>query len=159
MDKAATYDDISEIIKERVDNFELKDNILEEQLSIEEINKMLHDLTEFGMTANYITSINNNRGICIQSIPMYMHAEVMPAVIGGLKHDIVIIDDEYQPKYIDPELEHEKPFPINVVPFYPRNYASKQCLELVDGILFQEEKQPKENHPYGWYRKFEKKRF
>ena len=31
-------------------------------------------------------------------------------------------------------------------------------MELVDAILFKEEKQPKNNHPHGWYRKFEKKR-
>ena len=37
MDKSATYDDISEVIKERVDNFELKDNVIEERLSIQSL--------------------------------------------------------------------------------------------------------------------------
>ena len=128
MDKSATYDDISEIIKERVDRFELKDNVIEERLSTEAINKMLHDLTEFGMTTSYVTSINNGKGICIQSInPMGMHAVMMPSVIGGLNHNIMIADD----------IEIKEP-------------------EL---IQFQEQKQPKENHPHGWYRKFEKKRY
>ena len=78
MDKQATYDDISEVIKERVDRFNSEDNILEERLSIEAINEMLHDVTEFGMTASYVASINNGKGFCIQSInPMNMHA-VMP---------------------------------------------------------------------------------
>ena len=66
--KSALYDDISEVIKERVDNFELKDNVIEERLSTEAINEMLHDLTEFGMDASYITSINNGKGFCINTI-------------------------------------------------------------------------------------------
>ena len=53
----------------------------------------------------------------------------------------------------------EPSFPINVVPFYPRKYASRDAIELVDAILFQKEKKPKDNHPHGWYRKFEKKRY
>lgn len=125
--KFATYDDISEVIKERVDNFGFKDYIQEERLSTGAINEMLHNLTEFGMTARYITSINNGKGISIQSInPMAMHA-VMPSVIGGLNHNIIIADDI---KIKEPEL-----------------------------IQFQEQKQPKENHPHGWYRKFDKKRY
>ena len=153
--KLATYDDISEIIKERVDNFEFRkpciirgyelliskteskiisfdqsvNNYIIEQLDDSETNNWIKDLTEFGMAASYVTS--TPRGIHIQSInPMAMHA-VMPAVIGGLNHNIVIADDiELAKKMKEPEL-----------------------------ILFQEQKQPKENHPYGWYRKFEKKRF
>lgn len=161
---------ISEIIREQIDSFEFRkpcitrghESLISNEISYDQaVNDAIHDfiedLAEFGMAAHYVDI--TSRGIHIRPInPNAMHA-VMPAVISGLKHDIVIIDDEYQPKYIDPELEHEKPFPINVVPFYPRNYASKQCLELVDGILFQELKTQKENHPYGWYRKFEKKRF
>lgn len=154
MNKSATYDDISEVIKERVDNFELKDNILEERLSIEAINKMLHDVTEFCMTASYVTSINNGKGFCIKQInTMDMHAAVMPASIYGHNHNIIVTDDIELAKMREPS------FPINVVPFYPRSYASKDTKELVDAILFQEEKQPKNNHPHGWYRKFEKKRF
>ena len=38
-------------------------------------------------------------------------------------------------------------------------YNIKDTMELVDAILFQNQKQPKENHPHGWYRKFDKKRF
>ena len=97
MNKKATYNDISEIIKERVDNFEFDDN----------------------------------RGICIQSInPMDMHAVMMPSVIGGLNNNIIIADD----------IRIEEP-------------------ELIQFDCRKEEKQPKENHPYGWYRKFEKKRY
>ena len=90
--KLATYDDISEVIKELVDNFEFDDQ----------------------------------RGIRIQPI---MHA-VMPSVIGGLNHNIMIAD----------HVEMKEP-------------------ELIQFDCRKEEKQPKENHPYGWYRKFEKKRF
>ena len=53
----------------------------------------------------------------------------------------------------------EPSFSINRNPFYPRSYASKDTVEIINAILFQKQKQPKENHPYGWYRKFEKKRF
>ena len=66
--------------------------------------------------------------VSIKSInPMNMHAVIMPSVIGGLNHNIMIADD----------IEIKEP-------------------EL---ILFQEQKQPKENHPHGWYRKFDKKRY
>lgn len=131
--KSAAYNDISEIIKERVDNFELKDNTIEEQLSTEAINEMLHDLTEFGMTASYITSINDGKGIYIQSInPIDMRA-AMPAVIGGLNHGVIIVDD----------IEIEQ----------------MRKAELIQFDCWEEEKQPKDNHPHGWYRKFEKKRY
>ena len=94
--KLATYDDISEIIKERVDNFEF----------------------------------DNNRGIHIQSInPIGMHA-MMPSVIGGLNHNIIIAD----------HVEMKEP-------------------ELIQFDCWKELKEPKENHPYGWYRKFDKKRY
>ena len=96
MDKKSTYDDISEVIKERVDNFELKDDIQEERLSI----------------------------------------EAMPTSIMK-----------------------EPSFPANSNPYYQSKYASKDTMEIIDAILFQEEKQPKDNHPYGWYRKFDKKRY
>ena len=138
MNKSALYDDISEVIKERVDNFELKDNALEERLSTEAINEMLHDVTEFGMNASYITSINNGKGFSIKSINLIDMCTAMPESIM-----------------------REPSFPINVVPFYQRSYASRDTMELIDAILFQEEKQkkPKDNHPHGWYRKFEKKRY
>lgn len=135
MGSKITEDEISSIIKEKVDNFELKDDIQEERLSMEAINNMLHDLTEFGMTASYVTLNDNKRGICIQSIPMDMCA-VMPASI-----------------MIEPT------FPVNSNPYYQRKYASKDTMEIIDAIIFQEDKQPKDNNPYGWYRKFEKKRF
>lgn len=98
--KLATYDDISEVIKEIVDNF----------------------------------GFDDHRGIHIQSInPMAMHA-VMPSVIGGLNHNIMIIDDiELAKKMKEPE--------------------------LIQFDCWKEQKQPKENHPHGWYRKFEKKRY
>ena len=117
--KLATYDDISETIKEQIDNFEFDDH----------------------------------RGIHIQSInPMAMHA-VIPAVIGRLNHNIMVADDIELAKMREPS------FSINSNPFYPKSYASKDTVEIIDAILFQKQKQPKENHPYGWYRKFEKKRF
>ena len=154
MDKKSTYDDISEIIKERVDNFELKDSEIEEQLSEEAINEMLHDLTEFGMAPGYITSINNGKGFCIQSInPMDMHAAAMPAVIGGLNHGVIVADD------IELAKTREPSFSANRNPYYQRKYASRDTIELINAIIFQEEKQPKNNHPQGWYRKFEKKRY
>ena len=98
--KLATYDDISEVIKELVDNFRFDDQ----------------------------------RGISIQSTnPMAMHA-VMPSVIGGLNHNIIIADDiELAKKMKEPE--------------------------LIQFDCWKEQKLPKINHPYGWYRKFDKKRF
>ncbi len=128
--KSATYDDISEVIKERVDRFNSENDIQEERLSMEAINEMLHDLTEFGMTVSYVTLNDNKRGICIQSIPMDMHAVMMPSVIGGLNHNIMIVDD----------IEIKEP-------------------ELIQFDYWKEQKQPKDNHPYGWYRKFDKKRY
>ena len=102
------------------------------------------------MAERYITTCTP-RGISIQSInPMGMHAVMMPTVIGGLNHNIIIADD----------IEIKEPeFSINRNPFYPRSYASKDTVEIVDAILFQKQKQPKENHPHGWYRKFDKKRY
>ena len=152
--KAATYDDISEVIKEQVDNFEFRkpciirgyelliskteskiisfdqsvNNYIIEQLDDSETNKWIKDLTELGMAASYINY--TPRGIRIQSInPMDMHA-VMPAVIGGLNHNIIIADD----------IGIKEP-------------------ELIQFDFSEEKKQPKENHPHGWYRKFDKKRF
>lgn len=154
--KFATYDDISEVIKEQVDNFEFKipciingheeliseteseiisfdqsvNDYIIEQLDDSETNKSIESLTELGMAANRIFT-NELKGIHIQRVdPMSMsmsYAE-FPAVI------------------------HENPF-------YLRNYASKDTVEIIDAILFQEQKQPKDNHPHGWYRKFEKKRY
>ena len=154
--KLVTYDDISEIIKERVDNFEFRkpciirgyelliskteskiisfdqsvNNYIIEQLDDSETHKWIKDLTEFGMAASHI-SYDDNRGICIQSInPMGMHAVMMPSVICGLNHNIIIADD----------IEIKEP-------------------ELIQFDFLEEKKQPKENHPHGWYRKFDKKRF
>lgn len=185
MDKQATYDDISEVIKEQVDNFRFRrpciidghealiskteskiisfdqsvNDFIIEQINDSESHDFIRDLTEFGMAAGHVT-FDNHRGIHIQHISPYgMCCAAMPAVIGGLKHDIATIDDEYKPKYADPALEHEKQFLIAGIPYRKRSYASKNTMELVDAILFQEEKQPKENHQHGWYRKFEKKRF
>ena len=154
--KAATYDDISEVIKERVDNFEFKipciingheasiseteseiisfdqsiNDLIIEQLDNDDskTNNWIKDLTEFCMAERYITTCTP-RGIRIQPI---MHA-VRPAVIGGLNHNIVIADDIKLAKIKEPE--------------------------LIQFDCWKEQKQPKENHPYGWYRKFDKKRF
>ncbi len=157
--KSATYDDISEVIKEQVYKFELKrqciidayealiseteleiisfdqsvNDLIIEQFNESETNNWIKDLTEFGMAERYIATCTP-RGISIQSInPMGMHA-VMPAVIGGLNHNIMIIDDiELAKKIKEPE--------------------------LIQFDCWKEQKQPKENHPHGWYRKFDKKRF
>lgn len=93
--KFATYNDISEIRKELVDNFEFDDH---KSISIQSIN------------------------------PMAMHA-VMPSVICGLNHNIIIAD----------------------------NIGIKEPEVIFD--FLKEQKQQKENHPYGWYRKFDKKRY
>jgi len=154
--KFATYDDISEVIKERVDNFRFKrpciidghevliskteseiisfdqsvNDFIIKQLDDSETNNWIKDLTEFGMAASHV-SYNNNRGISIKSInPMNMHAVMMPSVIGGLNHNIMIADD----------IEIKEP-------------------ELIQFDCWKEQKQPKENHPHGWYRKFDKKRY
>ena len=151
--KFATYDDISEVIKERVDNFGFKipcivdchealiseteseiisfdqsvNDYIIKQLDDSETNNWIKNLTEFGMAASHV-SYDNNIGISIKSInPMNMHSVMMPSVIGGLNHNITIADD----------IEIKEP-------------------EL---IQFEEQKQPKENHPHGWYRKFDKKRY
>ena len=153
--KAAAYDDISEVIKEQVDNFEFRkpciirgyelliskteskiisfdqsvNNYIIEQLDDSETHKWIKDLTEFGIAAEHI-SYDDNRGICIQSInPMGMNAVIMPSAIGGLNHNIIIADD----------IEIKEP-------------------EVIFDFL-KEQKQPKENHPHGWYRKFDKKRY
>ena len=168
--KFETYDDISEIRKERVDNFGFKklcivdcheeliseteseiinfDQIVNDEISKKILESGLHksieSLTEFGMAASHV-SYNNNRGISIKSInPMNMHAVMMPSVIGGLNHNIMIVDDI---EIKEPDFENGY-FPINNI-----------NIEFADAILFEEQKQPKENHPHGWYRKFEKKRY
>ena len=155
--KFETYDYISEIRKERVDNFGFKrpcivdgheeliseteseiinfDQIVNDEISKKILESGLHksieSLMEFGIAVEHI-SYDDNRGICIQSInPMDMHAVMMPSVISGLlNHNIMIAD----------HVEMKEP-------------------ELIQFDCRKEEKQPKENHPYGWYRKFEKKRF
>ena len=174
--KQATYDDISEVIKEQVDNFKFRrpciidghealiskteseivsfDQSVNDEISKQILKSGLHEsiesLTEFGMVAEHISY---DRGICIQSInPMGMHA-AMPAAICGHNHKIIVIDEIELAKMREPS------FPANRNTYYPRSYASKNTMELVNAILFQEEKQPKENHPYGWYRKFEKKKY
>lgn len=156
MDKQATYDDISEVIKEQVDNFRFRrpciidghealiskteseiisydqsvNDFIIEQLNDSESHDFIRDLTEFGMAANYITT-NELRGIHIQHIsPASMHA-VNHAIIG-LKHNMIIVDDIESSKIREPDILKFE---------FPK-------LEEV-----------KENHPYRWYRKFEKKRF
>ena len=201
--KFATYDDISEVIKQQVDNFEFKipciidkheasiseteseiisfdqsvNDYIIEQLDDSETNNWIKDLTEFGMAASYITS--TPRGISIQSInPMAMHT-VMPSVIGGLNHNIIIADDirMKEPELIQFEEEclFKEKISIDDINKFSKYYVdnflgkdvkifkkykvSKDTPQIIDAIIFQEEKQPKINHPRGWYRKFEKKRF
>ena len=115
MDKSATYDDISKVIKERVDNFKLKDNILEERLSIQ-------SLIEFERE--------------------YLFEEEIYI------DDINKFSEDYVNNYLGKDVK-----------IFKKHKVSKDTMELIDAILFQEEKQPKENHPHGWYRKFDKKRY
>ena len=106
MNKSATYDDISEIIKERVDNFELKDNILEKRLTMESIMQFEKE--------------------CLSE----------PEVLLEEMHKF---SEDYINNYLGKDVKifrHER--------------------ELIK--INQEQKQPKDNHPHGWYRKFEKKR-
>ena len=177
MNKKATFNDISEVIKEQVDNFRFRrpcimdghealiskteskiisfdqsvNDLIIEQLNDSESHDFIKDLTEFGMAASHVT-FDNHRGIHIQHIsPMSM---CCTATISGSKHDIIIADDIYLAKMKEPS------FQANIIPFYSRNYASKATAELIDAILLEDfRKTPKENHPHGWYRKFEKKRF
>lgn len=69
--------------------------------------------------------------VSIKSInPMNMHAVMMPSVICGLNYNIIIADD----------IEMKEP-------------------GLIQFDCCKEQKQPKENHPHGWYRKFDKKKY
>ena len=113
--KSATYDDISEVIKEQVDNFELKDNIIEERLSMQSLIKFEEE--------------------CL------------------FKEKISIDDiNKFSKYYVDNFLGKD-------VKIFKKHKVSKDTPQIIDEIIFQEEKQPKENHPHGWYRKFEKKRY
>ena len=164
---------LAQIIKESIDNFDITnrfkyskpcinkqlissessfdqsvDDFIIEQLNDSESHDFIKDLTEFGMAAHYVDI--TSRGIRIRPINTNAMHAVMPAVIGGLKHDIVIVDDI--------EIK-ENIFSINRNQ-YQKGHSSEKRMELVDAIMFQElKKLPKENHPHGWYRKFEKKRF
>ncbi len=113
--KSATYDDISEVIKEQVDNFELKYNIIEERLSMQSLIKFEEE--------------------CL------------------FKEKISIDDiNKFSKYYVDNFLGKD-------VKIFKKHKVSKDTPQIIDAIIFQEEKQPKENHPHGWYRKFEKKRY
>ena len=113
--KSATYDDISEVIKEQVDNFELKYNIIEERLSMQSLIKFEEE--------------------CL------------------FKEKISIDDiNKFSKYYVDNFLGKD-------VKIFKKHKISKDTPQIIDAIIFQEEKQPKKNHPHGWYRKFEKKRF
>lgn len=175
INKSATYDDISKIIKEPVDNFEFRkpciirgyealiskteseiisfdqsvNDYIIEQLDDSETHNWIKDLTEFGMAASHV-SYDNDRGIYIQPINPIDMLAAMPAVISGINHNIMIADD----------IEMREPvFQASTNPYYTRNYASKDTIEIIDKTLFQKQKIPKDNHTYGWYRKFEKKRY
>lgn len=148
---------LAQIIKESIDNFDITNrfksskpcinkqlissessfdqsvnDFIIEQLNDSESHDFIKDLTEFGMAASHVT-FDNNRGIHIQSInPVSMSYAFMPAVICGLKHNIIIADDISLAKMKEPDvLKFELP----------------------------ELEEVKVNHPHGWYRKFEKKRF
>ena len=99
MDKKSTYDDISEVIKERVDNFEFKDNILEEQLSMQSLIKFEEE---------------------------YLFKEK------------ISIDDinKFSKYYVDNFLGKD-------VKIFKKHKVSRDTIELIDAIIFQEEKQPK----------------
>lgn len=92
---------------------------------------------------------------------LYVYASVMLQILIAMFIGLLLLGTSSHRNFKEIELAkmREPSFPANSNPYYPRSYASKNTMELVDAILFQEEKQPKENHPHGWYRKFEKKRF
>ena len=57
------------------------------------INKMLHNLKEFDMDANYITS-NELGGIRIQPVDLSRSMQVaIPVFINGINHGIMIAND------------------------------------------------------------------
>ena len=104
-----------------------------EQLDNSKTYAIIDVLMEFGMVASYITT-NELGNVHIKHISQAsMHAAVNNEIIG-LKHNMIIFDDIESSKIIEPDI-------------------------LQFDFTKQENKQPKENHPHGWYRKFEKKRF
>ena len=113
--KSALYDDISEVIKERIDRFELKDNIIEERLSIQ-------SLMEFERECLSEEKISIN--------------------------DINKFSEDYVNNYLGKDVK-----------IFKKHKVSRNTIELIDPIISQEQKQPKDNHPNGWYRKFDKKRY
>ena len=142
---------LAQIIKESIDNVDITskfrssepciikghESLTSNEISYDQaVNDAIHDfiedLIEFGMGAHYVDI--TSRGIHIRPInPNAMHA-VMPAVIGGLNHNIIIADDiKLAKKMKEPG--------------------------LIQFDCCKEQKQPKENHPHGWYRKFDKKRY
>ena len=149
---------ISEIIREQIDSFEFRrpyiikgnESLISNEISYDQaVNDAIHDfienLTEFGMAAHYVDI--TSRGIHIRHInPNAIHA-VMPAVIGGLKHDIIIAD-EIESK--------ENIFSINRNQYQKCNSSEKR-MKRINEDFFKEK--IKKNHPHGWYRKFEKKGF
>lgn len=159
---------LAQIIKESIDNVDITskfrssepciikghESLTSNEISYDQaVNDAIHDfiedLIEFGMGAHYVDI--TSRGIHIRPINQNAMHAVMPAVISGLKHDIVIVDDIESKENI---------FSINRNQYCRSSHSSEKRMELIDAILFQElKKQPKENHPHGWYRKFEKKRF
>ena len=99
-------DEISSIIKERIDNFEL----------------------------NVDTVMNNSRPtLCIVGTDDYMYLRLQAAVEAATAG--------------------EWPIEICTTSQQMKEVLSEQL--YIDEMVFAE----KENHPYGWYRKFEKKRF
>ena len=151
MGSKITEDEITSIIKERIDNFELKNDIPpEERLSIEAINEMLHDLTEFGMAAGYITSINNGKGFCIKSIPIIGFGELPYGFESAIR--AATIDD---PIEILCGTEHQIIEAIREQVGFRNEFEILNRYDIEKPMLLES----KENHPYGWYRKFEKKRF
>lgn len=164
---------LAQIIKESIDNVDItnrfksskpcimrghelliSNNSIFDQEIKDEIDKQIMDI---GMAAYHVET--TSRGIHIKSINTNEMYGVMPAVIGGLKHDILIVDDIYNPMNNYIELQHDKPFIIYANPCRAKRYVNAKQSALIDKIDIPTLEEVKENHPHGWYRKFEKKRF
>lgn len=128
-----TEDEISSIIKERVDNFEL------------------------AQTAEHPEHTKRHKVIivgCGHDRPYGLQAAVIAAHAHGLGVKIVRCDNDNKILGTRGELiisdEYE---------YYINN--SHNIHELIEEqrLYLPNDIDKKENHPYGWYRKFEKKRF
>lgn len=130
-------DEINSIIKERIDNFEL--NIDLESIKSERKTMKIAIVGSDMMSRNYGIEAAIEQVIAMgNNYPIEIIRLENDHKISGTKPTIVLYDDcEYSIR------SSQK----------MRDLVVEQKL-YIDDDLFK-----KENHPYGWYRKFEKKRF